>query len=348
MLVVGRFAPDGGTGRQAWEIAGGLAARGHAVRVVCSDGLDRSGVTVERTLPHGSGALGVWRRARFVRGLSGRGLVLTLIRAPGAVHRAGGGAHAAWMRARGGLPRPVDLAELAAEAEAVRGARFVVGNSAMACRDLRDQHGLSEDRVRLIRNGVDLDRFRPDSLARSDVRRALGVPEGGRVALFVGHGFRRKGLDVAARSFARVAEPRDRLVVLGRDARSTTRLASAGRVVGGRLIAVGTRPDPERWLAAADALLSPTRYDPSANTTLEAFAADLPVVTSGRDGGSEIAPEGAFVVADPDDVEGFAQALRRAWEDRGPVGRFRTVAERWPASRMAHAVEGLFQELVNG
>ena len=56
----------------------------------------------------------------------------------------------------------------------------------------------------------------------------------------------------------------------------------------------------------------------------------------------------ALVVEDPADVEGFATALRRAWEDRGPAGRFRAAAERWPASRMGEGVASMIQELRNG
>src|SRR5690606_6044487 len=133
------------------------------------------------------------------------------------VHRAGGGAHAAWLASRGGLPTPLDLATLRAERAAIRDARVVWCNSELAARDVREAHHLEPDRVWVQRNGVDLARFAPDAAARDRARVAWRVPDGGRVALFVGHGFRRKGLAVAVEAFRRVAGPRDRLVVMGRD-----------------------------------------------------------------------------------------------------------------------------------
>src|SRR5690606_30301299 len=190
-------------------------------------------------------------------------------------------------------------------------------------------------------------RFRRDPDRRRAARAAWGVPDEGRVALFLGNGFRRKGLAVAGRAFARVAGPDDRFVVAGADAHAARWLRPLSRALGDRLIVLGRVADPEAVLPGADATLLPTRYDAAANTTLEALACGVPPVTSSRDGNAALLPDPALVVEDPEDMEAFARALSHAWES-GVAAGCRRAAEHWPVSRNGEAMEALYQELVDG
>ena len=102
---------------------------------------------------------------------------------------------------------------------------------------------------------------------------------------------------------------------------------------------LGPRADPERLLAAADVYVLPTAYDPAANTTLEAMACGLPVVTSCMNGAAEIVSQGVFgsVVPNPvhpDDVaEAVGDWLNRIKVSRDEVAAMaRDAAERHPAN----------------
>ncbi|MBW1880308.1 MAG: glycosyltransferase family 4 protein [Deltaproteobacteria bacterium] len=356
-----RFATDGGTERYAVELTRWLVGRGHEVHVYCGQAsVEIPGVHVHTVLPRrGRGAVGVARDLLAARRVQRHrhDVVQAFIRVPGCtVYRAGGGAHLAWLHARGSGWRhrartalsPADHAEVWADRNALCTARIVVCNSRMAANDVCALYGISEDRVRVVRNGVDPVRFRPSPERRSAARRAWGVQEGGRVALFLANGYRRKGLSVAAQAFARVSGARDRLVVMGRDAHARRILAPLGRLLGDRLVVQGPVPRPERWLPGADATLLPTRYDSAANTTLEALASGVPPVTSGRDGNAEVVPEPALVVTEPADVAGFAAALCHAWSTPGLGARCRRATEAWPVSRNGEGLETLYRELVDG
>lgn len=354
-LVVRSLSTQGGSERQARILARWLLEQGHRVEVYCAEAPDRvEGVVVHQVLPgriHDS--LGRLRLVRAARGIPRHrhDVVQAFVRVPGCdVYRAGGGAHAAWLATRGLLRRwrPRERVALWADRRAATSARRVVCNSRLAAREVREAHGLADDRVVVVRNAIDLDRFRPHPERRARARRRWRVGPEERVALFLGHGFRRKGLAVAVEAFARVAGPRDRLVVLGDDARARRRLAAHRRRLGGRLVAPGAVGAPEEWLPGADALLLPTRYDPAANATGEALACGVPPVTSGRDGNAEIVPDRGLVVDDPADVEGFAAALRYAWRTDGWTRRCRTAAEAWPVSRMGQAVVSIYRELLHG
>lgn len=331
-MVVGTLSRNGGTERSAWELSRWLVQRGHEVHVYCR--------AAEAAAP------GVRVHLGSLRVPEGRHPVVhAFVRIPGAtVFRAGGGAHLAWLHARwrglGAVRRWTPRArwEVRRDRRCMRTARVVVCNSDMAAADVRRLYGV--DRIVVVWNGVDLDRFRPDAERRAAARRAWEAT--GRVALFLGHGFRRKGLAVAAEAFARVAAPDDRLVVIGADAHARRYLAG----LDPRVRCQGPVPDPEQWLPGADATLLPTLYDSAANTTLEAMACGVPAITSGRDGNAARVPDRRLVVDDPRDVEGFARALDLAWREPALGRGCRKAAERWPVSRNGQEVESIYRELM--
>ncbi len=352
-LVLERFGA-GGTGLYAVRLATGLAARGHAVTVFAVAGAPVDGVDLRPLrVPVRRGVLGLAALVHASQAIprhefdvvSGFGRTLGHD-----VFRAGGGAHAAWLDVRKTLDgatlavakAPRDLFERWIDRRAVTEAKRVIANSDMAANDLYTFYSVPAERVRVVRNGVDATRFRPDADRRTSGRASLGVPDDGRVAMFVGHGFLRKGLATAADAFLRVAGPADRFVVLGHDAHAERHLRPVRASLRERLVVLGSVADPERWLPAADATLLPTWYDAAANTTLEAMACGVPPVTSTRDGNAELLPHD--LIARPGDVAGFAAALSAAWEGAfGPL--VREAALRWPDVRNTEATENVYHEI---
>lgn len=332
-LVVRRLSAHGGTERFTLGFARALVAAGHDVTVHCRGAdLDVPGVSVApldgwagrgRVL---KAALLERAAARVPRGSAG--VTIGFLRAPGFdVLRAGGGAHAAWMDGR--TPGLADRQELARDARALRSAGRVVFNSEMARRDALAHHPLAPERLHVVRNGVDLLRFQPDT-----------CPAPGRRILFIGHGWTRKGLHTALAALAHL--PGCRLGVAGRDPRpGRFHRAAVALGVADRVDWLGAIDRVEALLPQALALVLPTRYDPSANVCLEAMACGVPVVTSGRDGAGEILPEPWQVVSHPDDAEGFAGALDRVLQTPSLRAASRVAAEAWPESRAHRALAHL-------
>lgn len=353
-LVLPRWSAVGGTEGHARALARWLAEAGHEVTVYCLEASAPApeGVRVcTLPCPPAPRPLRLPLAARAID-RDRHDVVEALGRVPGFdVFRAGGGVHAAWLEAsaEGAMGRlrgrlsPMDRLEVHLDRAAARRARRVICNASRPAAEMRRWYGVEEARV--VRNGVDTERFRPDGALRRRAREAWGAR--GRVALFLGSGFRRKGLWVAARAFAAVGREEDRFVVIGRDAHAERYLRPVRRLLGPRLVVMGEREDPERWLPGADAMILPTRYDPAANATLEAMACGVPPVTSARDGNAELSPDPSLVVEDPDDVDGFAWALRYAW-DAAPGAACRAEAERWPHDRTGRAMERIFRELCDG
>ena len=67
------------------------------------------------------------------------------------------------------------------------------------------------------------------------------------------------------------------------------------------------------YLAAADAMILPSLYDPFPSAALEGFAAGLPVITSEACGARDIARElDPGLVRDANDIAGLGDAIRIA------------------------------------
>ena len=238
------------------------------------------------------------------------------------VYRAGAGSHADFMdRQYTGFARtlrrfsPRHRALLGLERAVFADTSQVVQcNSEMVRDEIRQRYGVSPQRLPVIWNGVDAERFRAPVGAGAQLRAELGVASEP-VWLFAGSGFARKGLDTALRALAE-RQTEGCLWVAGADDPTPWKKLATALGIAPRVRFLGHRRDLAPAFQAADALLLPTRYDAFANVCLEAAAAGLPCVTSGANGAAQLLRDAALVVEDPEDVSGFAKALDALAEAR--------------------------------
>jgi len=176
--------------------------------------------------------------------------------------------------------------------------------------------GACPDRVTLVPNGVDRELFQPQD--RIHARRSLGLPERGKVLLFVGRLEREKGVDELVRAFRLLtAESTEcvSLVIVG-DGSLGERLARQSNDVRGLVLAGARTPaDVARYLAAADVLVLPSWAEGTPNVILEALAAGRPIVATHVGGIPDVVRHNhtGLLVA-PRDVRALALAMRQALE----------------------------------
>ena len=104
--------------------------------------------------------------------------------------------HYAWRMVR----NPLHLFTAARDRIRYRGRthRAIVALSDEEAKLLVETYGRIPASIRVIPNGVDLERFRPaDAAERAVARAELGLPDDRLVVVFIGHEFERKGLPVA-------------------------------------------------------------------------------------------------------------------------------------------------------
>ena len=277
------------------------------------------------------------------------------------IFRAGDGVHVAWLEARqtylgeslGWLKlNPFHANSLAAERRMFASPRLkkVICISDMVRQDVQRFYGMPDDKLVTIYNGIDLDAFCVQSAEmRREIRQKLDIPEGALTYVFVGSGFKRKGLETAIRALPDDAH----LIVVGKDKETARfqKIAAEMHVNGDksqRVHFVGPQKDVRPYYAAADAFVFPTIYEPFGSVVLEALACGLPVMTTDRCGAGEILTQGVegFVLP-AGNTEAFAACMRQNtaldWANRRVAAR--QLAERYPISRTVDAMLALYQEL---
>jgi UDP-glucose:(heptosyl)LPS alpha-1,3-glucosyltransferase len=168
--------------------------------------------------------------------------------------------------------------------------RRVVAISELVKREVMATYGVPEDKITVLYNGVDGERFHPSLRFkwRSRVREEWGIPPDAPLVLFVGSGFRRKGLN---RLLALWESPRSDgacLMVVGDDAGLQTHAARANGRAGGKVVFTGPQDKVEKFYAAADLVVLPSVQEAFGNVVLEGLACGLPVLVSRSVGASEV------------------------------------------------------------
>ena len=233
--------------------------------------------------------------------------------------------------------------------------RYVIANSELVRHSIAQRYPAIADKVEVIQNGADLERF--SALANQETRTAthneLGLDPARRTAVFSGPSFRRKGPPRALTALELTRHSAEsagwQLSVLGGGKRGRAQRLVQQLGLSDAVRFVGNTSEPERYYAASDVLLYPSFYDPCANVTFEALASGIPVITTRRNGASEVITDGqqGWTVSHPDQVEAMARHLA-ALTDEARLADMkaaaRALAEDHPMSGKLADIEAVLKE----
>jgi glycosyltransferase involved in cell wall biosynthesis len=227
----------------------------------------------------------------------------------------------------------------------------VIYNAAVS----RDQHlalGYRAANARLVPNGFDLDRFRPDPQAPGALRRELGLAPDTRLVGVLARHHPAKGHAnfLAAGALLAARRPDLHLLCAGRGVtpeNEDLRRDVDRPELAGRIHLLGPRADTPRLLAGLDLLVVPSVWEGFPNVLGEALACGTPcVATDVGESGTILADLGPVVP--PNDPPALAAAMDRvldqpsaAREATGRRGRDR-VAERYSLAAVARLYEELY------
>ena len=220
--------------------------------------------------------------------------------------------------------------------------------------------------------GVDVERYRPASPEeRRELRRRLGLAEEGPLLVFVGAIFHRKGADIAARAFAKLAAERPtlQLAMVGMD--DTTydpvdlpeertfclalkqELREAG--LADRVRFSGVVDDVQNWMRAADVFVFPSRREGFGTVMVEAMAVGLPCVLAPIDGiAATVFRHGEDgVIVEGEDPEVWARAIEALLADPERAAAMGGAARAQACARYSFEVvcdryEALYEALLEG
>ncbi len=234
--------------------------------------------------------------------------------------------------------------------------RIYMPISRMVADHMLRYHGVPASQMRLVYNGVDLERFSPEhrDVYRRPIRQQLGIREQQVMLLIVAHNFRLKGVRTLMRAAAQLsAAGKDlHVVVVGGKHLDFWRRRARWLGLADKITFLGRIDDPVPYYAAADAYVQPTFYDPCSLVVLEALASGLPVVTSQFNGVSELLTQGreGYVILDPADHRELAEALLPMFSPtrRAAMGKAaRALALHHPLERNCREILEVYQEIVS-
>ena len=184
--------------------------------------------------------------------------------------------------------------------------------------------GVPDDRVALLGNGVDLDRFRPgrvENIKRAAARAAWGIAEGEVVCGLVGRLVNEKGyrevLEAAHR--LRTTNPNVRFVIVGpaepdkADAVAPELLA---RAEDDGVIFLGQRTDVEDLYGLFDFYCLASYREGFPRSAMEAAASGLPLIVTDIRGGRQVVDDGVTgFLAPVRDAAGLADCIAKLGAD---------------------------------
>lgn len=197
-----------------------------------------------------------------------------------------------------------------------------------ALMDVLRDFAIDGERLHVMRNGVDLNRFRP--LPQAQMRQELGI-DGAPLLLSVGYLIERKGHHLAIEAVAKLQAryPGVRLVIVG-EGGERANLEQLAKTLGvaDKVRLVGAQPNADllRWYSAADMMILASSREGWANVLLEAMACGTPVVATKIWGTPEVvASDVAGRLVDERTGAGFAAGIESLLErpsDRAEVRRY--------------------------
>ncbi len=182
---------------------------------------------------------------------------------------------------------------------------------------IRNEVGVGPDKIRVLHNSIDLERFRPadDAEEKARIRRVLGFPETGPILAYVGQLTEEKGIPdlLAVQQDLLAARPELSTIWVGTGPLADKVAAAAGP----RTLVLGKRTDVAEILRAADLVVAPSLWFEAFSLALaEAAATELPAVASRIGGIPEVVADGETgLLVEPGDRAALRDALLTLIDD---------------------------------
>jgi teichuronic acid biosynthesis glycosyltransferase TuaC len=207
--------------------------------------------------------------------------------------------------------------------------------------------GKNPSEVTTLRNGVDIDVFKP--LDKEECRIKLGI-RGGYCLLSVGHLIERKRHHLAIEAIAGLDNATLYILGNGPERDSLLQLASKLGVVD-RVKLVGSVPHAElsTWYSAADAIFLCSSREGWANVLLESMACGTPVIASDIPGNDEVVREDAAgIIVKTNDAAGFIDAANKLFLNPPSRLATRAYAEKHDWNETSDGQMKIMQHLLQG
>jgi UDP-glucose:(heptosyl)LPS alpha-1,3-glucosyltransferase len=205
------------------------------------------------------------------------------------LYRAGDGVHKVFLsiekKSKLNLLHPTYLY---LERRCFNNAKYIIANSKMVKEEIIRTYDICPNKIDIIYNGIE---FKKADYEKSihKLSKEFLISTNQPIILFVGSGFKRKGVEEFLQIVAMLKTKGVKAFVVGKEKNmSYYQNISKKLNIDSQIIFTGPRTDVEDFYIISDIFLFPTHYDPFSNVVLEAMYFENAVFTTCSNGASEI------------------------------------------------------------
>lgn len=182
-------------------------------------------------------------------------------------------------------------------------------NSEMVKEEVLETYDVSPTKIEVVHNGVEWKEWEEPFYQTFDKEREELFH-----FLFIGNGYRRKGLEFLLRGLSLLPIRDFKVSIIGKDKETAYfQKIVHSLAMDSQVSFFGPQQKILPFYQAADVLVIPSIYDPFANVTVEALAMGLFVVSSRYNGGKEVlTTENGILIESLTSPESIAEALKKA------------------------------------
>ncbi len=208
------------------------------------------------------------------------------------VYRAGDGVHKVFLgtenKSKLNLLHPVYLF---LEKRCFNNAKRIIANSNMIKNEIVNAYGINPEKIDVIYNGIESKTINYKSSFRK-LSKEFDLDKNSSILLYVGSGFKRKGVKEFLEIVARLENKNIKAFVIGKEKNiEYYKQLSKELKVDGQVVFTGPRQDVDDFYTISDIFLFPTRYEPFSNVVLEAMSFNNAAFTTQQNGAHEVLDE---------------------------------------------------------
>ncbi len=205
------------------------------------------------------------------------------------IYRAGDGVHKAFLEVKKKYRfNPLHPIYLFLEKRCFNNARYIIANSEMIKRQIIKIYGINHNKIKVIHNGIQSKTLNYKE-SFNKLSKEFPVSKDQPILLYVGSGFKRKGVEEFLQIVSKLKNSDIKAFVLGKEKKiEHYRNLTKELNINNQVIFTGAREDVDDFYTISDIFLFPTHYEPFSNVVLEAMNFENAVFTTKQNGASEI------------------------------------------------------------
>ena len=205
------------------------------------------------------------------------------------VYRAGDGVHKVFLtienKSKLNLLHPIYLF---LEKRCFNNAKRIIANSYMIKNEIINTYDINSEKIDVVYNGVESKVINYEESFKK-LSKEFDLDENNLILLYVGSGFKRKGVEEFLQIISRLANENIKAFIIGKEKNIKYYEQLSGDLgLSEKVVFTGPRQDADDFYTISDVFLFPTRYEPFSNVVLEAMSFENAVFTTKQNGAHEV------------------------------------------------------------